>query len=253
MDSLLVIEERIHTQEIIVVGVPVPEPFPVIVEVEVPVPEPFPVFVPFPVPVPRNDRPTWLVAALIALVVGGLGFFFGHRRASAQYAAMQASRVQEIAILAVPVLMNAPDPVLNDPVADADLAAQERMLIAQLRKGETQNMLAYKSYKDGAVKAVFLDGYGARYTVYWAPATASTKELLSFWCRRNGTYGNNTLVTFSDEGVIGAASFGTWGPKTDPDGTYYFRNDNLETERNFAYWQEWLEAAVPSANLKIVG
>lgn len=93
-------------------------------------------------------------------------------------------------------------------------------------------------------QAVFVCG-GNRYTLYNSGERIDPDDpqsaWLSFWVRKDGTYGQETLDSFSDHGFDGTADFGIDGPRERefiPDGTYA-TGDEYQP-----YWQQRLDNAV---------
>lgn len=93
-------------------------------------------------------------------------------------------------------------------------------------------------------QAVFVCN-GKRYTLYNSGERISAEDpqsaWLAFWVREDGTTGQQTLDTFSDNGFDGTADFGIDGPRERefiPDGTYDTGDEHQP------YWQQRLDAAV---------
>lgn len=93
-------------------------------------------------------------------------------------------------------------------------------------------------------QAVFVCN-GKRYTLYNSGERIREDDpqsaWLSFWVREDGTYGQETLDTFSDNGFDGIVNFGIDGPRERefiPDGT------NATDDEHQPYWQQRLDDAV---------
>ena len=93
-------------------------------------------------------------------------------------------------------------------------------------------------------QAVFVCN-GMRYTLYNSGERISADDpqsaWLAFWVRKDGTSGQQTLDTFSDDGFDGTADFGIDGLRQKefiPDGTYATGDEHL------SFWQQRLDDTV---------
>lgn len=93
-------------------------------------------------------------------------------------------------------------------------------------------------------QAVFICN-GKRYTLYNSGerirADDPQSAWLAFWVRKNGTTGQNTLDTFSDDGFDGTVNFGIDGLREREfitEGTYATSDEHLP------FWQQRLDSAV---------
>lgn len=91
---------------------------------------------------------------------------------------------------------------------------------------------------------------GLRYT-FESFIPVHGKTSLSVWVRRNGTWGQDTLVSFSDEGLDGNVDFGISGPTTatDEQRKFFLVGDPpagwpTRGEQYRAYWQARYDEAL---------
>jgi hypothetical protein len=102
-------------------------------------------------------------------------------------------------------------------------------LIMTLRSGETENMLAYDAREDGSVQTVFL-AKGNRITILW-----DGDKKLTFWVRKNGTHGGETLRKFIDNGLRGEPNYGQW---FDENQSWFYDRESRQYLSNAEYWRE---------------
>ena len=88
---------------------------------------------------------------------------------------------------------------------------------------------------------------GLRYTLYHSGARIKEGDAnsawLSFWVRKNGTYGQKRLDTFTDHAFDAAVDFGIDGLKK----KYFRAEEPVRGAEHRAFWQQRLERAVRAA------
>jgi hypothetical protein len=103
-------------------------------------------------------------------------------------------------------------------------------------------LLLYHELEGGSFQAVYV-AKGKRYTVYYS---GSDVNFLSFWVRPNGTWSQDLIKTFTDNGLNGDVNFGIQAGVRNSEKKELFDQIGLGQDYR-AYWQDQYDTAIADA------
>ncbi len=85
-------------------------------------------------------------------------------------------------------------------------------IVVAMKAHRVRQTIETKCYNDGkgGERIVFLD-HNKRYTMFWVPENKVTTPYISMWVRKNGTHGQESIESCTDDALDGTVDFGIAG------------------------------------------